>query len=189
LYGVAKLLLLTLPQCCYSVIDPWRIEIYDARVDPIDLRTRISLWRESAGLTQGELDRACKFKRGTVARLEQHRLKLTEEQLVRILISTGRDVLWSLAETFGALYRSLEPLERDQRASLGKPAALEDLPADDEFQNSLQKMLSEAQVVLSKMARASDQRRWFADILLRAAGTDPAQRKRKRVRKARRSTE
>jgi transcriptional regulator with XRE-family HTH domain len=170
-------------------LTPRGFEIYDVLVDPIDLRTRIPLWRESAGLTQGELDRACRFKRGTVARLEQQRLKLTEEQLIRILICTDRDLLWSLAETFGTLYRRLEQLEGDQRASLGKPAAVEDLPADDEFQNGLQKMLSGAQVVLMKMARASDQRRWFADILLRAAGTDPARRERKRVRKSRRPAE
>jgi hypothetical protein len=140
-------------------------------------------------MTQEDLDSACGFSPGTVGRLEQQRLKLTEEQFVQIIIATDRDLLWSLAETFGTLYRRLEPLERDQRSILGKPAVLEDLPADAEFQNGLQEMLSGAQVVLTKVARATDQRRWFADLLLRAAGPDAEQRKRKRVRKARQSTQ
>ena len=140
-------------------------------------------------MTQEDLDCACGFSPGTVSRLEQQRLKLTDEQLVQIVISTDRDLLWSLAEIFGAIYRRLEPLERDQRASLGKPAALTDLPADAEFRKGLQEMLSGAQVVFMKVARATDERRWFADLLLRAAGTEEAQRKRKRVRKARRPAE
>ncbi|MEA2558933.1 MAG: hypothetical protein QOH06_437 [Acidobacteriota bacterium] len=136
-------------------------------------------------MTQEELDSACGFSAGTIGRLEQQRLKLTEEHLVQIIIATDRDLLWSLAEIFGALYRRLEPLEREQRANMGRTAALADLPADAEFQNGLQEMLSGAQVVLMKMARATDQRRWFADLLLRAAGPEAEQRKRKRVRKAR----
>ena len=150
----------------------------------IDFRARIAVWREKAELTQEELDEACGFSPGTISRLEQKRAKLTEKQFIQILSATGRDLLWSLAEAFGTAYRHLEPLEREKRASRGKPTA-EDLPVDADLQKGLQEMLSGAQVVVMKMVRATDERRWFADLLLRAAGTDEAQRKRKRVRKAR----
>lgn len=153
-------------------------------MEPIDFRSKIAEWRTNEGLTQDELDEACGFRSGTVGRLERKLLKMTDEQFIRIVLFTNRDLLWVLAESCGSLYKRLVPLERNLSATLGKPAS-RDLPADPEFRNGLQDLLSGAQVVLTKVAKASDPRMWLSDLFLRAASTDAVNQRSKRVRKAR----
>jgi hypothetical protein len=55
----------------------------------IDFRSRIAQWRRDAEFTQADLDEACGFRSGTVQRLEQKRLLMRDEHLVRILVSRG----------------------------------------------------------------------------------------------------
>jgi transcriptional regulator with XRE-family HTH domain len=149
----------------------------------MDLRgfqDRIARWRAEADLTQDELDGECGFRSGTVGRLERKKREMTDEQLIRILIATKRDLLWTLLESCGSLYKRLKPLEEDLRRQQGAelpPTLLE----DGEFQNGIANFLSGAQVVLAKVAKASDPKAWATDLLLRAAIKDEKP-KRERIR-------
>jgi transcriptional regulator with XRE-family HTH domain len=149
----------------------------------IDFRSRIAQWRKAAGLTQAQLDEACGFPGGTVQRLEQRRLILKDDQLVLILISTRRNLLWTLCASLGSLYKRLEPLDVQLREERNAPEA--PMPPDDdpEYQEDLDRMWSGMQAVAKRLYRAADPRTSIRDFLLRAA-TDvpPGEPKRRRVR-------
>ncbi|HYX26237.1 MAG TPA: hypothetical protein VFC23_18940 [Thermoanaerobaculia bacterium] len=155
-------------------------------MDVSEFQEEIAKWRIAAGLQQVELDERCEFRRGTVGRLEQRKSRMTEEQFIRILICTKRDLVWTLIESCGSLYARLQPLEAELskrfRAGLSQNRPL----IDEEFQRGLADMLAGAQVVLSKVAKASDPKAWVTDVLLRAAqaheGAADESPKRRRVR-------
>jgi transcriptional regulator with XRE-family HTH domain len=148
----------------------------------IDFRSRIAQWRKAAGLTQAELDEACDFPSGTVQRLEQKRLILKDEHLVLILISTQRNLLWTLCGSLGSLYKRLEPLDVRLREERHAPEAL--MPDDDpEYQADLDRMFSGMQAVVKKMYRAADPKTSIRDFLIRAAADVPTgEPRRRRVR-------
>jgi transcriptional regulator with XRE-family HTH domain len=153
-------------------------------MDVSEFQDEIAKWRIEAGFTQPELDEKCKLRRGTVGRLEQKKLKMTEDHFLRILICTKRDLVWTLLESCGSLLARLQPLEAElsKRFRAG-PNSYKPL-IDEDFQNGLAELLSGAQVVLTKMARAADPKAWAIDLLLRAASQGDAddQPKRHRVR-------
>jgi hypothetical protein len=149
----------------------------------IDFRSRIAQWRKDADFTQADLDKACGFPSGTVQRLEQRRLILKDEYLVRILISTRRNLLWTLCASLGSLYRRLEPLDVEWREAMNAPEA--PMPADDdpEYQADLDRMFSGMEAVAKRIYRAADPKTSIRDFLLRAASeVPPGELKRKRVR-------
>ncbi|HKV13150.1 MAG TPA: helix-turn-helix transcriptional regulator [Thermoanaerobaculia bacterium] len=149
-------------------------------MDLSGLRDKVARWRAEAGLTQEDLDQECGFRPGTVGRLERKKREMSDEELIRILIATKRDLLWTLLESCGSLYKRLKPLEEDLRRRQGvehPPTFLE----DGEFQNGITSFLSGMQVVITKMAKASDPGVWAADLLLRAAVHEEKPR-RERVR-------
>lgn len=153
-------------------------------MDVSEFREEIAKWRTAAGFTQVDLDEKCEFPPGTVGRLEQRKSRMTEEQFIRILICTKRDLVWTLLESCGSLYARLRSLE----AELSKQFRAGSTPykplIDEEFQRGLAEMFSGAQVVLTKVARAADPKVWATDLLLRAAsqGSTDDQPKRQRVR-------
>jgi len=134
-----------------------------------EFQEEIAKWRVEAGFTQAELDEKCEFRPGTVGRLEQRKLRMTEDHFLRILICTKQDPLWILLASCGSLYARLRPLEAElsRRFRVG-PNQYKPL-IDDEFQRGLEEMFSGAQVVLTKVARAADPKAWAIDLLLRAA--------------------
>jgi transcriptional regulator with XRE-family HTH domain len=148
----------------------------------IDFRSRIAHWRKAADFTQAELDEACGFPNGTVQRLEQKRLLLKDEHLVLILISTQRNLLWTICGSLGALYRQLEPLDAKLRKERNAPEA--PMPDDDpEYQADLDRMFSGMQSVAKRLYRAADPRTSIRDFLLRAAAdVPPGESGRRRVR-------
>jgi hypothetical protein len=161
-----------------------------ALMDVSEFRVEIAKWRIQAGFTQSELDEKCEFPSGTVGRLEQDKLKMTEDHFLRILICTKQDLVWILLGSCGALLARLQPLEAElsKRFRAG-PNSYQPL-IDEDFQNGLAELFSGAQVVLTKMARAADPKAWAIDLLLRAAhqgsqGSTGDQPKRHRVRSKR----
>jgi transcriptional regulator with XRE-family HTH domain len=160
-------------------------------MDAEAFRDRIRDWRMQAELTQEELDEACGFSPGMVGRLERGEdVKLTDERLAAIIICTERDLLWTLAESFGALFKRLQPLETPLRQRLGKGPPQGPQDEDEELEKALTSMLAGAKVVLRKQAHASDRRALMIDFLLEAAarGTQSVQSGRKRVRGRRKQT-
>jgi hypothetical protein len=155
-----------------------------ALMDVSEFQDEIAKWRIAAGFTQDQLDERCEFPLGTVGRLEQKKTTMTEDHFLRILICTKRDLVWTLIESCGSLYARLQPLEAElsKRFRAG-PSQYRPL-IDEEFQKSLAAMLAGAQVVLTKVAKASDPKAWITDVLLRAAheGTTDDPPKRHRVR-------
>ena len=152
----------------------------------IDFRSRIAQWRKAAGLTQAELDKACDFPSGTVQRLEQKRLILKDEHLVLILISTRRNLLWTLCASVGSVYMRLEPLDARLRAERNAPEAQMPLNDDPEYQADLDRMWSGMQAVAKRLYRAADPRTSIRDFLLRAAiDVPPGEPARRRVRSKR----
>ncbi|HEY7215372.1 MAG TPA: helix-turn-helix transcriptional regulator [Thermoanaerobaculia bacterium] len=170
-------------------IDPWRInDLRFASMDAAAFRDRIKDWRMQADMSQEALDVACGFHPGTVGRMERGDLKLTDERLVAIILCTERDLLWTLAEGFGALFKRLRPLETSLRQRLGKGPPPRSLDEDEELEKALTSMLAGAKVVLRKQARAADRRALMIDFLLEAAARDAqsVQSGRQRVRGPRR---
>jgi transcriptional regulator with XRE-family HTH domain len=153
-----------------------------------EFQGKISRWRLEAEMSQEDLDKACGFKPGTVGRLEQDKLPLDDERLVRILICTDRDLLSTLAESYGALFKRLQPLEGTLRARFGKPSPPPPPDEDEEFRRGLAAMLSGLEMVLRKVGRVSDRRAMILDLLTEAAARDARSEKpaRKRIRKPRR---
>ncbi|MEA2603603.1 MAG: hypothetical protein QOF89_4595 [Acidobacteriota bacterium] len=153
-------------------------------MDVSEFQEEIAKWRIAAGFTQEELDEKCELRPGTVGRLEQKKLKMTEDHFLRILICTKQDPLWILLASCGSLYARLRPLEAElsKRFRVG-PNQYKPL-IDEDFQRGLKEMFSGAQVVLTKVARAADPKAWAIDLLLRAASQGAAddQPKRHRVR-------
>jgi len=173
------------PALLFVAIDPWRInDLRFMSMDAAAFRDRIRDWRMQVDMTQEELDEACGFQPGTVGRLEQGKRKLTDAILVTIIICTERDLLWTLAEGFGALFKRLRPLEAPLRQRFGKEPPQRPLDEDEELEKALTSMLAGAKVVLRKQTRASDRRALMIDFLLEAAARDAqsVQSGRKRVR-------
>ena len=141
-------------------------------MDANAFRDRIARWRLDVKLSQEALDRKCGFREGTVARLEQGKLALTDEKLVRIVIGTGRDLLWTLMEGFGSLFKRLQPLEPSLRQELGKERPPQPLDEDGELQQALGAMLANMEIVLKKQTRAADRRALVLEILSEAAARD-----------------
>jgi transcriptional regulator with XRE-family HTH domain len=150
-----------------------------------DFRHKISEWRIEENFSQEELDEECGFRAGTVARIEQGKLEMKDEQFVRILRSTGRDLLWVLLEDCGDLYSKLRPLDDKLAHRSGTNSPAQGMWRDTEFETALTGLLSGAQVVLSKVAKASDPKPWVSALLLRAASRASGTPQRKRVRKQR----
>jgi hypothetical protein len=140
-----------------------------ALMDVSEFRVEIAKWRIQAGFTQAQLDEQCEFPPGTVGRLEQDKLKMTEDHFLRILICTKQDLVWILLGSCGSLLARLQPLETElsKRFRAG-PNSYKPL-IDEDFQNGLEELFSGAKVVLTKMARAADPKAWAIDLLLRAA--------------------
>lgn len=141
-------------------------------MDANDFRNKIARWRLELNWSQDDLDRKCEFRTGTVRRLEEEKLKLKDEMLVRILICTGRDLLWTLVEECGSLFKTLQPHEEPLRRQLGRERPPQTLDQDGEFQSALGTMLSSMAVVLKKQTRATDRRALMIDILSEAAARD-----------------
>jgi transcriptional regulator with XRE-family HTH domain len=150
-----------------------------------DFQSKIVEWRTAADLSQAGLDEACGFLPGTVGRLERGILKLKEEQLVRIVRWTKRDLLWTLLESCGVLYRSLLPLEEELDRHSKSSFAAQTIWQDEDFKNALAGLLTGAEVVLTKVAKAAEPKPWISDLLLRAADRAALDGQRRRVRKRR----
>lgn len=148
-----------------------------------DFRNKIADWRLARNLSQEELDVECGFQLGTVARIEQERLELKNEQFLRILECTGRDLLSTLLEDCGTLFSELLPLVQEISPSSGNDSSVQGAWHDREFETALSGLLSGARVVISKVAKASDQKLWASDLLLRAASQASKAPARKRARK------
>ena len=58
-----------------------------------DFRGKIADWRLARNLSQEELDQECGFQPGTVARIEQEKLEMKNDQFLRILERTGQDLV------------------------------------------------------------------------------------------------
>jgi transcriptional regulator with XRE-family HTH domain len=134
---------------------------------------RIAAWRLDANLSQEDLDQECRFPAGTVARLEQGKLAMTDDKLVRILICTGRDLLWAVAGLCGSLLKRLQSLEASLRLELGRERPPQPLDQDDDFQTALAVMFTNLEIILKKQTRATDRRALMMDILTEAAARDP----------------
>ncbi len=134
---------------------------------------RIAGWRLDANLSQEALDQECRFAPGTVARLEQGKLAMTDDKLVRILICTGRDLLWAVAGLCGSVLKRLQSLEAPLRLELGKERPPQPLDQDDDFQNALATMFVNLEIIIKKQTRATDRRALMMDILTEAAARDP----------------
>jgi transcriptional regulator with XRE-family HTH domain len=141
-------------------------------MDANAFRDKIARWRLDVKLGQETLDRECGFRKGTVARLEQGKLALTDEKLVRIVICTGRDLLWTLLEGCGSLFQRLQPLELSLRQELGKERRPQPLDQDGELQRALGAMFASLEIVLKKQTRAADRRALMMEILAEAAARD-----------------
>src|SRR3954462_9465063 len=104
-------------------------------MDVSQFQDEIAKWRVAAGFTQAELDARCDFKSGMVGRLEQKRVNMTDDQFLRILICTKRDLVWTILESCGSLYARLQPLEVELSRQLrAGPASYKPL-IDEDFQN------------------------------------------------------
>jgi transcriptional regulator with XRE-family HTH domain len=141
-------------------------------MDTEAFQERVKQWRIDAGLSQEALDQECGFKSGTIGRIERGTLKLTDDRLVTIVICTKRDLLWTLAETYGSLLKRLQPIEVFLRQQLGKAPPPNPPDKDEEFEQALASMLMGAETVFRKQMRASDPRTLIADVLLEAAARD-----------------
>lgn len=141
-------------------------------MDANAFRDRIARWRLDVKLSQGALDRKCGFREGTVARLEQGKLALTDDKLVRIMIGTGRDLMWTLLEGCGSLFKRLQSLEPSLRQELGRERPPQPLDEDGELQRALGAMLANMEIVLKKQTRAADRRALMMEILAEAAARD-----------------
>jgi transcriptional regulator with XRE-family HTH domain len=148
-----------------------------------DFRSKIGGWRLAKNLSQEELDLECGFLPGTVARLEQEKVEMKNDQFLRILGRTGRDLVSTLLEDCGTLFRELLPLAQEISPSSGNDSSAQGIWHDREFESALSGLLSGARVVISKVAKASDQKLWASDLLLRAASQASKAPARKRARK------
>ena len=153
----------------------------------MDLRgfqEHIPRWRTQARLTQSQLDDACGFRPGTVGRIERMKVKITDAQFVSILLATKRDLVWTLLENCGLLYRRLQPLEVKLAEKLGP--SLHARWEDGGLQNALTELFGAARFVIMKIAKATDTRSWITDLFLRVAENESETGSvRKRVRKQR----
>ncbi|HTG31733.1 MAG TPA: helix-turn-helix transcriptional regulator [Thermoanaerobaculia bacterium] len=133
---------------------------------------RVKGWRIAAELTQVELDEACGFSKGTVGDIEQGKKPLSEEQLVAIVICTSRDLLPTLMESFGSLYKRLQPFEAPLRRRFGKEPP--PLPPDEteEYRQGRDRLFSGADILLRKLLIVSDRKAFLAEVLLDAAARD-----------------
>jgi transcriptional regulator with XRE-family HTH domain len=141
-------------------------------MDANAFRDRIARWRLDANLSQKKLNQECGFRNGTIGKLEEGERALTDEMLVRIVICTGRDLLWTLLEGCGSLFKRLQPLEPSLRQQLGKERPPQPLDEDGELQRALGAMLANMEIVLKKQTRAADRRALMMDILAEAAARD-----------------
>lgn len=138
-------------------------------MDVREFQDKIAKWRSEAGLKQPELDEACGFLAGTVGRIERGTRKMSEEEFIQILAATKRDLVWTLLESCGALYAQLQPLETDREKRMNEEKSSHFPQEDEELRSGLDDLLAGIQVVLTKIARAADRKRWISDILIQAA--------------------
>jgi transcriptional regulator with XRE-family HTH domain len=138
-------------------------------MDANAFRDRIARWRLDADRTQDQLDEDCGFLPGTVARLEQGKLALTDERLVRILICTDRDLLWTVAGVCGSFLKRLQSQEAELRQELGRKRPPQSLDQDEDFLQALSTMFASMEIVLKKQTRAADRRALMAEIFAEAA--------------------
>jgi transcriptional regulator with XRE-family HTH domain len=143
---------------------------------------RVKDWRIAAGLNQVQLNEACGFPEDTVTEIEQGRKALTEEQLVAIVICTNRDLLPTLLESFGSLYKKLRPLEVTFRRRFDKGPPPPPPDETEEYRRGRDLLFSGADVLLKLLLRISDRQSFLAEILLDAAARD-IKPKQSRVRK------
>jgi transcriptional regulator with XRE-family HTH domain len=141
-------------------------------MDANAFRDRIARWRLDVNLSQVALDRECGFRAGTIGKLEEGERALTDEMLVRILICTGRDLLWTLVEGCGSLFKRLQPLEPSLRQELGRERPPQPLDEDGELQRALDVMFANMEIVFKKQTRAADRRALMMEILAEAAARD-----------------
>ncbi len=147
-------------------------------------RDRIARWRLEADRTQEQLDEDCKFLPGTVARLEQGKRALTDEMLVRVLICTNRDLLWTVAGVCGSFLKRLQSHEAELRQELGRGRPPQPLDQDEDFLQALDTMFAGMEIILKKQTRAADRRALMMEILSEAAERDAQADGRKRRRAA-----
>jgi transcriptional regulator with XRE-family HTH domain len=141
-------------------------------MDANAFRDRIARWRLDVNLSQVALDRECGFREGTIGKLEEGERALTDEMLVRILICTDRDLLWTLVEGCGSLFKRLQPIEPSLRQELGRERPPQPLDEDGELQRALDAMFANMEIVLKKQTRAADRRALMMEILSEAAARD-----------------
>lgn len=130
---------------------------------------RVKGWRIAAELTQVELDEACGFSKGTVGDIEQGKKSLSEEQLVAIVICTNRDLLPTLMESFGSLYKRLQPFEAPLRRRFGKEPPPPPHGETENYRQGRDRLFSGADILIKEMLRISDRNAFLAEILFDAA--------------------
>ncbi len=143
---------------------------------------RVKDWRIAADLNQVQLNEACGFPEGTIAEIEQGRKELTEEQLVVIIICTNRNLLPTLLESFGSLYRNLRPLEATLRRRFDKEPPPPPLYATEEYRQGRDLLFAGLDQMLKLTLRVSDREDFIDKILFDAADRD-IKPKQSRVRK------
>jgi transcriptional regulator with XRE-family HTH domain len=136
------------------------------------LQDRVKGWRIAAELTQVELDEACGFTKGTVGDIEQGKKSLSEEQLVAIVICTNRDLLPTLMESFGSLYKRLQPFEAPLRRRFGKEPPPPPLGETENYRLGRDRLFSGADILIKELLRISDRNAFLAEILFDAAARE-----------------
>lgn len=138
-------------------------------MDANAFRNRIAPWRLAANLSQEALDQKCGFRKGTVGKLEEGKRTLTDEMLVRILICTDRDLLWTVAGVCGSFLQRLQSHEAELRQELGRERPPQLLDQDTDFLTALATMSASMEIVLKKQTRAADRRSLMTEIFAEAA--------------------
>jgi transcriptional regulator with XRE-family HTH domain len=133
---------------------------------------KVKDWRIAAKLTQVELDEACGFSKGTVGDIEQGKKPSSEEQLVAIVICTNRDLLPTLMESFGSLYRRLQPFEASLRRRFGKEPPPPPPDETEEYRQGRDLLFSGADILLRNLLRISDRKAFLTEVLFAAAARD-----------------
>src|SRR5262249_50676535 len=119
----------------------------------------------------------------TVARIEQGKLQMKNDQFILILKRTKRDLLSTLLEDCGKLYRELASLAQEISLSSGTDSSAQGIWPDRELETGMADLFSAARTIFLKITRTSDEKRWASDLLLRAAGEAPSTPKRRRAGK------
>lgn len=157
-------------------------------MDATAFQNQIKTWRLRAGLNQAELDEKCGFKPGTVARLEQGKTSVTDEQLVKIMLLTDQDILWALTEALSITYRRMYTLEQTWRQKLDLKRTPHRLDQDTEYSASVRLWMDNAFTMIQKQQWATDRWTYMHNIFVEMADrvapeADPPRARVKRTKK------